>query len=258
MASSGKSALGWCNLAGPPWTLGPVSPISRRRRQASSSPCSRMMSVRSALGGALPASCMALCLLRPSALDLLLACLLGRHRPGRDGVRKTRRSTAGVSLSSSSCSSSSESSCCWEGPWDLLLLRLRGGSCSCLCCGLCPCLCPFLYDPSSPGECRVKVFWLVDSLISEIGVAALSLVDDRFVDGPELIVVEAGGHVWHVLLHPLQVLSCDVCAEIPRRIGVERGSRGAVRGCCCTGGCCFLWGAACSTSSSTLRGGFWC
>ena len=55
---------------------------------------------------------------------------------------------------------------------------------------------------SSPGECRVKVFRLIDSLISEIGVAALSLVGDRFVDGPELVVVEAWGHVWHVLRNP--------------------------------------------------------
>ena len=63
MASSGVSALGlsrWCTLAGPPWTLGPVSPISLLRRRASSSPCSRMMCVRSVLSGALPASCITL------------------------------------------------------------------------------------------------------------------------------------------------------------------------------------------------------
>ena len=115
----------------------------------------------------------------------------------------------------------------------------------------------------SPAACLFALHlrpWVGSYLacsISEISISALSLVHDCLVDGPELIVIEARGHVWHVLRHPLQVLPGDVGAEVPRRIGVERGSRGAVRGCCCTGGCCFLWRAACSTSSSPLRGGFW-
>ena len=116
MASSGMSALGWCSLAGPPWTLGPASPISRCRRRASSSPCSRI-----------------------------------RHRPGREGVRKTRLSPGGgSSLSSSSCSSSSESSCCWKVPGTGSCCVCAGGcgSCSCLCCG--PFLCLCLFDPFFP------------------------------------------------------------------------------------------------------------
>ena len=170
-----------------------------------------------------------------------------RHRPGREGVRKTRLSPVPPPLSPHAAGKvPGTCSCC--------VCAGGCGSCSCLCCG--PFLCLCLFDPFFPGECRVKVVRLIDSLISEIGVAALSLVGDRFVDGPELVV--AGGHVWHVLRDPLQVLPRDVCAEVPRCVSVERGSRGAVRGCCCTGSCCFLWGAACSTSSSPLRGGFRC
>ena len=90
MASSGISALGWCRCAGPPWTLGRFWPHSRFCLLASPSPCSRTISLRSTLGGALPASRCSHRRRLPNALDLLRGCLLGLHRRGQDRVLNTR------------------------------------------------------------------------------------------------------------------------------------------------------------------------